>query len=282
MNQSTRAFRIALIALWSLSAAVAARTALAADNTPPPSPPPPQAAPGCLDLATYLGHIRTLPDALYMHHLLVSLSLDASDDSQPVSDLATQHALDLFYHPNLVTLGLAAAKNGGSYLHDFTAYQEDCAKVVTGDIFAAEGMSVIWEIVDHAANSVTLKRLTDGGNAEVSGDLKLVMRRFTALSPTVFAISSAYGLTTSHNCTAPATAADETDVASVTEIFVIDNSPQNPADQSNDALKALMAKYPRAAAPNGHRGDFVHPVTPQSDSACAAPAPAAPAAPAHP
>jgi hypothetical protein len=246
-----------------------AASSLASAAVLPPFTPPQNAA-GCLDLASFLSQIRAQPDQLFMHHSLVDVTLQASDDSAQVTDLANQHALDLFYHPNLITLGLAAARSGGGYLHDFTAYQLDCSKLVTGDIFAAEGMSVIWQISDQTANSLTLKRLTKGGNAEITSDLTLAVRRFQVVAPMTFAITSLYSFDTQHACATGA--ATETDVLSVTELFAIDSTPQDPQDVSSDGLKALLAKYPRLPAPSGHRGEFANPVTPKGDSACVAPA----------
>jgi hypothetical protein len=258
MKASAAAMAVMILSLVGTSVARAAFT-------------PPQAGTGCLNLAAFLSQLRALPDSLYMHHQLADLSVQATTDGAQVSDLAKQHALDLFYHPNLVTLGLAAGKSGGSYLHDFTAYQLDCAKVVTGDIFAPEGMSVIWEVVSHDGSSLTLKRLTSGGSAEVNGDLTVVLRRFQAFAPTAFAVTSVYALKTTHACTpAPVT---EVDAAQVTELFTIDSSAQDPADLASDDLKALMAKYPRQPAPAGHRGPFARPIVPASDPACKAPAP---------
>ena len=202
----------------------------------------------CLNLAGYLSQIRAMPDNLSMHHQLVDLDIRSGDDSSQPSLLATQHALDLFYHPNLVTLGLSAAKNGGSYLHDFTAYQLDCAKVVTGDIFAAEGMSVIWEVSSHSANSLTLKRLTQGGNAEISGDLTVVLRRFQTISPTSFAVTSAYSFDTNHACgtAAAPTPLKETNILTVTEALFdrslgpgsqgrLERRPQSPLRRESES-----------------------------------------------
>src|SRR5471030_1152174 len=42
---------------------------------------PPQNAAGCLDLAAYLSQLRGQPDKLFMHHQLVDVTLQGSDES---------------------------------------------------------------------------------------------------------------------------------------------------------------------------------------------------------
>lgn len=229
----------------------------------------PQVAPDCLDLGAYLGDIRRLPDSMYMHRVLLDMSVTPGTAQGKVSDLANRHALDLFDHPDLTTFGLAAAKYGTTYLHNFTAYQSDCKKVVTGDIFSTDGLSVTWEITDHSATQVTLNRLTAGGEAEISSDLTLVMRQFQAIAPMVFTVTSVYRLQTSHACAAGKIS--ELNVAVVTEAYIIEPTGKSPAVPSSEAFTALQARYPRTASTNGRRGDFVAPLTAQNDATCVAP-----------
>jgi hypothetical protein len=245
-----------------------------ADATPPATPAIPTVAPDCLDLGAYLDRIRALPDSLTLHHQLLDVSISATDDSAQVSALAEQHALDIFFHPNLAVLGLAAGKNGTPYSHAFHAYQSDCSKVVTGNLFSDDTAWVRWQVTGHTANSITLKRLTKDGGAEPHPDLSLVMRRFVALNPNVFAVTSLYALKAQHACKAPSPAVSETDGTVVTELYAVTDGPQALAVPMSDGLQALMAKHPRLDAGSGVRGDFVHPVTAETDTACAPAAPA--------
>jgi hypothetical protein len=228
----------------------------------------PQAATDCLDLAAYLGDIRRLPDSMYLHRVLLDLTLQNASTTAQISDLANRHALDLFDHPDLSTFGIAAAKTGSGFEQTFKAYQYDCSKVVTGNIFSLEGLSTTWEIVDHSASQVTLRRLTSGGETEISGNLTLVTRRFQAFAPTVFSQTSVYRLETHHACATPVI---ESNVAIVTEVYVLDGTEAAPELPPTGGLTALQARYPRVATTNGHRGDFAAPLSAQTDPACAAP-----------
>ena len=240
-----------------------------ASAAPAPQAPytPPQAAPDCLDLGAYLSQIRAMPDTLFIHHPLVDLALKAPSTGGGASDMANQTALDVFYHPEWMSLGLAAGKSGGQYMHDFNVYQLDCTKLVSGDVFAVEGKSVIWEIVKHTSNTLTVKPVTSATSAIASDKQTLVFRTFQVVSPTVFLINTLSVYETAHTCpdAAPVT---EKNILSTTEAFVIDNSPLDPKDASSPALKMLMAKYPRAQATGAFRGEFATPVTPQNDGAC--------------
>lgn len=228
----------------------------------------PQATPDCLDLAAYLGEIRRSPDSMYLHRILLDLSVSGKSPAAPVSDLANRHALDLFDHPDLTTFGIAAAKTGSTYEHQFSAYQYDCNKVVTGNIFSLEGLAITWEIINHSASQLTLQRLTAGGEAEVSDDLALIMRQFQAYAPSIFTVTSVYRLKTRHACATPVI---ETNAVIVTELYAIDQSSSTPVVPANPRLLALQSRYPRLATSNDRRGDYTTPLSAKDDSVCAPP-----------
>jgi hypothetical protein len=257
---------------WSARSLAAAAIGLAlTGSVPAMAADLPLLASDCLDLETFLAQIRRLPDSMYVHRLLADLSVQPSGKATQASPLAQRQALDLFDHPELTTFGLAAAKSGTPYRHAFTAYQSDCSKVVTGDIFSAEAQSTTWEIVDHSAKHLTLKRLTAGGDVEISSNLSLVMRQFQAFAPGVFAVKSVYGLSTIHECgsgTPNETRLKETTAAIVTELYGIEATGKAPVIPAGETLAALRQAHPRVGAAAHRRGDFAQAFTAETNPVC--------------